>query len=126
VPIPGYETFMLPILQLASDDEEHSLAEARDVLAGQLKLTEEEIQGQPSSGCQSAFGDRSAYANQARIELMRRFPEDRRNRLTWHRWNRLTWHRWNRLTWHRWNRLTWHRCRRGTRRLRSKPSAASA
>ena len=42
--IPGYQTFMLPVLQLAADGEEHCLAEAREVLARQFNLSEEELQ----------------------------------------------------------------------------------
>ena len=60
--IPGYQTFMLPILQLAADGDEHSLAEAREVMAGQFKLSEEELQQQLPSGYQTVFGNRVAWA----------------------------------------------------------------
>lgn len=42
MPIPDFQTMMLPFLQLASDGEEHSIHEAVDVLAEQFFLTEEE------------------------------------------------------------------------------------
>ena len=60
--IPGYQTFMLPLLQLAADGEEHSLAEAREVLAGQFKLSEDELQQMLPSGYQTLFGNRVAWA----------------------------------------------------------------
>ena len=60
--IPGYETFMLPILQFAADGEEHSLAEAREALAGQFNLSEDELQQMLPSGYQSVFGNRVAWA----------------------------------------------------------------
>jgi len=42
MPIPDFQTMMLPFLQLASDGEEHSIHEAVDVLAEQFSLTDEE------------------------------------------------------------------------------------
>ena len=40
--IPDFQSLMLPLLQLAVDGEEHSLAESRAPLAEQFNLTEEE------------------------------------------------------------------------------------
>ncbi len=42
MPIPDFQTMMLPVLQLASDGKEHSIHEAVDVLARNYSLTEEE------------------------------------------------------------------------------------
>ena len=83
--IPGYQTFMLPVLQLGADGEEHSLAEARETLAAQFKLTEEELHQQVPSGYQSALSSLVACATRAQIGRRHQFPQDRRNRLTWHR-----------------------------------------
>jgi restriction system protein len=60
--IPDYQTPMLPLLQIAADGREHSLSEAREVLADQLELTaNERIQLLPS-GRQTLFGNRVAWA----------------------------------------------------------------
>ena len=40
MPIPDYQAIMLPLLQFAGDQKEHSLREATNVLASQFKLTE--------------------------------------------------------------------------------------
>ncbi len=39
MPIPDFQSFMLPVLTLASDGKEHSLQEARDVLAAEFNLS---------------------------------------------------------------------------------------
>jgi restriction system protein len=38
VPIPDYETIMLPLLKFASDDKEHSAKEAIESLSHYFKL----------------------------------------------------------------------------------------
>ena len=40
--IPDYQTVMLPLLKLASDDKEHQIREAVNMLADQFKLTDTE------------------------------------------------------------------------------------
>ena len=42
MPIPDYETIMLPLLKFASDAKEHSAKESIDSLSNYFKLTEEE------------------------------------------------------------------------------------
>ena len=42
MPIPDYETIMLPLLKFASDDKEHSAKEAIESLSHHFKLTNEE------------------------------------------------------------------------------------
>lgn len=40
VAIPGFQTFMLPLLELLADGEEHTIADVRDRLAAAFQLTE--------------------------------------------------------------------------------------
>ena len=42
MPVPGFQEFMLPMLELASDGKEHSLEEARTTIAARFNLTEQE------------------------------------------------------------------------------------
>jgi restriction system protein len=62
VAIPDFQTLMLPLLQLAADGEEHSLAESREPLAEQFKLAEEERTELLPSGQQPRFNNRVAWA----------------------------------------------------------------
>ena len=75
--IPGYQTFMLPVLQLAADGEEHSLAEAREVLARQFNLSEEELQRLLPSAYEAVFDNRPARATTYLVQaaLLRAIPE---------------------------------------------------
>ncbi|MBS1214950.1 MAG: restriction endonuclease, type IV-like [Proteobacteria bacterium] len=60
--IPDFQSCMLPVLELASDDKEHSLAETRDALANQFSLTDEERDELLPSGRQRRFNNRVAWA----------------------------------------------------------------
>ncbi len=62
MPVPDYQTFMLPLLQLASDQKEHALGEAYDTLATQFGLTESERVDMLPSGKQSRFENRVGWA----------------------------------------------------------------
>ncbi len=62
MPIPEFQAFMLPVLRLAQDNQEHSLADAREVLAQQLNLTSEERNELLPSGRQRRFDNRVAWA----------------------------------------------------------------
>jgi len=42
LPIPDFQSFLLPVLELASDGAEHSLEEAQNVTAFRFNLIEEE------------------------------------------------------------------------------------
>ncbi len=41
--VPDFQALMLPLLQVAADGKEHSLAEARDKLAAKFKLTADDL-----------------------------------------------------------------------------------
>src|SRR5438132_9420400 len=53
---------MRPLLELASEGQEHSLGEARERLAASFKLTDEEKAALLPSGRQSIFANRVAWA----------------------------------------------------------------
>ena len=63
MPIPDFQSLMLPLLQGVSDGKEHSSREVADVLAARLKLTEEDLQQVLPSGQRSVFVNRIAWAN---------------------------------------------------------------
>lgn len=62
MPVPDYQSCMLPILRLAADRKEHSLAEARDALAAHFGLSEAERDEILPSGRQRRFDNRVAWA----------------------------------------------------------------
>lgn len=61
MPIPDYQTLMLPLLTFAQDGAEHSNREAIDVVAVQFNLTDEERRELLSSG-QAVFENRLGWA----------------------------------------------------------------
>jgi restriction system protein len=61
--VPGFQTIMLPLLQFASDGQEHSIHEAIESLALRLSLSDEERnQLYPSGKKKPIFDDRVAWA----------------------------------------------------------------
>ena len=52
MPVPEFQALMLPVLALAPDGQERSLADAREVLAKQLHLTAKERNESLSRGRQ--------------------------------------------------------------------------
>ena len=44
MPIPDYQTTMLPFLQHLGDGREHALSEIRESLASHFELTDEDIE----------------------------------------------------------------------------------
>jgi restriction system protein len=60
--IPDYQTIMLPLLKFAGDNQEHSLRDAVDYLAGEFELSEEELKEMLPSGTQRLFNNRVAWA----------------------------------------------------------------
>lgn len=60
--VPDFQSLMLPLLRIAADGMEHSLAEAREVLASEFKLTEADREELLPSGRQSKFANRVAWA----------------------------------------------------------------
>lgn len=60
--VPDFQSLMLPLLKMATDGSEHSLVEAREVLATELKLTQPDRDERLPSGRQSKFANRVAWA----------------------------------------------------------------
>jgi restriction system protein len=62
MPIPDYQTVMLPLLRFLSDGREHTLGECVEAVANEFKLTpEERIQFLPS-GTSTVIGNRVGWA----------------------------------------------------------------
>jgi len=62
VPVPDFQTLMLPVLRFANEQGEHTLREATDFLAGELELTPEEKAQRLPSGRQPTFYNRVSWA----------------------------------------------------------------
>lgn len=62
MPIPDYQSIMLPLLRFASDEKEHSLREAIEGLSGEFGLTDDEKKELLPSGQQPTFDSRVAWA----------------------------------------------------------------
>lgn len=62
MPIPNYQEIMLPLLALAGDGQTHHIREARDRLAEQFGLTEDERRELLPSGKQPTFDNRVGWA----------------------------------------------------------------
>lgn len=60
--IPDFQTLMLPLLRFASDGNEHAMSEAREALAEQFRLTDEDRTTLLPSGRQAVFDNRVAWA----------------------------------------------------------------
>jgi restriction system protein len=61
--VPDFQSIMLPMLHLASDQREHSLAESRERLASEFNLSEEDQTKLLPSGRQAVWANRVAWAN---------------------------------------------------------------
>jgi len=62
MPIPDYQSIMLPLLKFASDGQEHSLRETIEALADEFNLTVEEHSELLPSGQQAVFDNRVGWA----------------------------------------------------------------
>jgi len=63
MPIPDYQTLMLPLLRFAGDNNDHTTREAVDVLATEFQLTSAERSELLASGQQAIFNNRVGWAN---------------------------------------------------------------
>ncbi len=62
MPIPDFQSLMLPLLSLAKDGEPRVLSDARKHLASAFSLTAEEMEELLPSGRQRRFDNRVAWA----------------------------------------------------------------
>jgi restriction system protein len=63
MPIPDYQTLMLPLLRFAADGYDHTTREAVEVLATEFQLTPAERTELLASGQQAIFNNRVGWAN---------------------------------------------------------------
>jgi restriction system protein len=64
MPIPDYQSLMLPVLRFAGDRKEHSLAEFRQRIATESNLSDTELAERLASDSQTVFANRIAWAVQ--------------------------------------------------------------
>jgi restriction system protein len=62
MPIPDFQSFFKPLLDIASDGNEHSIRETRDQIAQDMGITDAERAEKLPSGTQSKFDNRVAWA----------------------------------------------------------------
>lgn len=62
MPIPDFQTIMLPLLQIFDDEREHSIHEDIDKLAEHFSLTDQELNEMIPSGTQTTFYNRVGWA----------------------------------------------------------------
>jgi restriction system protein len=62
MPIPDFQSLMLPIMKIAADGEEHTARELRQRIGDQLGLSEQERKQLLPSGTQPVFTNRIAWA----------------------------------------------------------------
>lgn len=58
MPIPDFQTVMLPLLRITGDQKEHNFAEVIEKLAKEFQLTDEERREMLPSGRQARFNSR--------------------------------------------------------------------
>lgn len=61
MPIPDFQTLMLPLLEFASDREEHNISSAVDFLSSRFNLSDEELAFMLPSGKQPSFENRVGW-----------------------------------------------------------------
>src|SRR5207253_5533223 len=62
MPVPGFESFMLPLLRALDDGADHPVSEVRERIAGEMALTEEDRGELLPSGKQAIFDNRLGWA----------------------------------------------------------------
>jgi restriction system protein len=60
--VPGYQEFMLPLLRIASDGQEHTVTEAMDTIAQQMGISDRDRDEPLPSGTQTRFYNRVTWA----------------------------------------------------------------
>ncbi len=62
MPVPGYQEFMLPILKIAGDGQEHTVAEVVETLAQKMEISEDDRDALLPSGKQTRLHNRVGWA----------------------------------------------------------------
>lgn len=60
--VPDFQSYFKPLLELAADGEEHSVREAREIIANSMNLSEADLSELLPSGTQTKFDNRVAWA----------------------------------------------------------------
>lgn len=60
--VPGYQDFMLPLLRLASDGQEHTVTQAMETLARDMRISDTDQATMLPSGTQTRFYNRVTWA----------------------------------------------------------------
>lgn len=60
--VPDFQSFFKPLLDIAADGREHSIQEAREIIAEKMNLSEEDLRELLPSGTQTTFDNRVAWA----------------------------------------------------------------
>ena len=60
--VPDFQSFFKPLLDIAADGKEHSIKEARIIIAQKMQLSEEDLEERLPSGTQRTFDNRVAWA----------------------------------------------------------------
>ncbi len=62
MPVPDFQSFFKPLLDIASDGKEHHIREAREIISKIFNLTESELEERLPSGTQTTFENRVYWA----------------------------------------------------------------
>ena len=60
--VPDFQSFFKPLLDIAADGKEHTIKDAREYLAKEMQLTDEDLEERLPSGTQRTFDNRVAWA----------------------------------------------------------------
>ena len=60
--VPDFQSFFKPLLEIAADGKEHSMKEARELIAQKMNISEEDIKELLPSGTQTKYDNRIAWA----------------------------------------------------------------
>jgi len=60
--MPDFQSFFKPLLEIAADRKEHSMKEARELIARNMNLSEEDLKELLPSGTQTKYDNRIAWA----------------------------------------------------------------
>lgn len=60
--VPDFQSFFKPLLEIAADGKEHSMKEARELIARKMNISEEDVKELLPSGTQTKFDNRIAWA----------------------------------------------------------------
>jgi restriction system protein len=68
--VPDFQSYFKPLLEFASDGEEHSVREAREIIADSINLSEADLSELLPSGTQTKFDNRVAWAKSYFVQAM--------------------------------------------------------